>query len=51
MSLEENLSSSRASGSPEASPAEPANPSPEAAAEPADTEIGQLLAGEVELAL
>ena len=45
MSLEENLSSSRASGSPEASPAEPANPSPEAAAEPADTEIGQLLAG------
>src|SRR6516165_10916797 len=44
MSLEENLSSSRASGSPEASPAEPANTSPEAAAEP-DTEIGQLLAG------
>ena len=45
MSLEENLSSSQATGSPEESSAEPANPSPEPAPEPADAEIGELLAG------
>ena len=45
MSLEENLNSSQTTGSPGESSAEPANPSPEPAPEPADTEIGELLAG------
>ncbi len=44
MSVEENPSSSQATGSPPESRAEPANPSPE----PADTEIGELLAGMAE---
>jgi hypothetical protein len=45
MSLEENLSSSQATGSPGEPSAEPANPSPEPAPEPVDAEIGELLAG------
>jgi small subunit ribosomal protein S1 len=45
MSLEENRSSSQATGSFGESPGEPANPSPEPAPEPADAEIGELLAG------